>query len=337
MAERSEKAYRKLFEVRLLHHYWLDDGPTLFDRLPAAQQERYLLNYNVGAFLEITPTAATEKRLKAFGALWRKTKSGFIAAAPSDAALPLDTVLEWSLKVIDPEFFNYTALTLRPQSIRECYTGDKSTRYRFKENVPVFGNLTGASRASGESKRLFLSKEIETLDAGDGIEALFEDGGAFCQLTADQTGTAPAFQTLDADKSAMPVFANQNDVPEIAAPEGVTDAPSRGLLFNANLPADLFALIRLAATRGDDGDFSFIDGDGKPLASGPVFEVRFKNRHTWWKWIESDGTESLSAEPLPMTFYGNASGATGPKPSVETVKTEMAGVALSKIVSEIVI
>jgi hypothetical protein len=337
MAERTEHAYRKLFEARLLHHYWLDDGSALFDRLPAARQERYLLNYDVGTFLSIEPTAATEKTLKAFGALWRKTKTGFIAVVPDDAVLPSDTVLEWSLKVIDPEFFNYTALTLRPQSIRECYTSDKSTRYRFKENVPIFSNLTGASRGSGESKRLFLSKEIETLDAGDGIEALFEDGGAFCQLTADQTGGAPAFQTLESDAGSMPVFANQNDVPEVAAPEGVTDAPSRGLLFDGDLPADLFALVRLTATRGDDDGFSFVGNDGKPLASGPVFEVRFKNRHAWWKWIGRDGSESLSTEPLPMTFYGNASNAGKKKAPADTVKTEMAGTAISKLVSEIFI
>jgi len=337
MAERTEHAYRKLFEARLLHHYWLDDGSALFDRLPAAQQERYLLNYDVGTFLSIEPTAATEKTLKAFGALWRKTKSGFIAAAPSDAALPLDTVLEWSLKVIDPEFFNYTALTLRPQSIRECYTSDKSARYRFKENVPVFGNLTGASRASGESKRLFLSKEIETLAAGDGVEALFEDGGALCQLTADQTGTAPAFQTLDADKSAMPAFASQRDVPEIVPPAGVTDAPAKGIFLDGGMSGDLFAIVRFVAWRENDGDFSIIDSEGKPLASGPVFEVRFKNRHAWWKWIGRDGSESLSPEPLPMTFHGNASIEGKKKAPADTVKTEMAGTAISKLVSEIFI
>jgi hypothetical protein len=337
MAERTAHAYRKLFEARLLHHYWLDDGATLFDSLTDEKKERNLLNYDVGTFLSIEPTAATEKTLKAFGALWRKTKSGFIAAAPDDAVLPADTVLEWSLKVIDPEFFNYTALALRPQSIRECYTDDKSTRYRFKENVPVFSNLTGASRDSGESKALFLSKEIEALDAGDKIEALFDESGALCQLTADQNGGAPASQMLDPDKSAMPVFANQNDAPEITPPEGLTDAPSRGLLLDDDLPTDLFALIRLAATRGDDGDFSFIDGDGKPLAKCPVFEVRFKNRHTWWKWIDGDGTESLSTEPLPLTFYGNASSAGKKKASVETLKTDMAETAISKLVSEIVI
>ncbi|UWX56706.1 hypothetical protein NY406_05435 [Chlorobaculum sp. MV4-Y] len=226
---------------------------------------------------------------------------------------------------------------MQPQAIRECYTGDKSARYRFKENVPVFSNLTGASRGSGESKRLFLSREIESLDTGDKAEALFEKSGALCQLTADQTGGDPTSQTLDSDVSSMPVFANQNDVPGITPPEGITDAPSRGILLDDDLPTNLFALVSLTAKRSDDDEFSFIDNNGKPLAECPVFEVRFKNRHTWWKWIGRDGTESLSTEPLPMTYYGNASGSTRPKHSVEMVKTELTGTTISKIVSEIFI
>lgn len=337
MAERTENTYRKLFEVRIFHHYWLDDGATLFDRLSDEKKERNLLAYDVERFLSIKPTAATEKTLKAYRAIWRKTRTGFIVAVPDDAALPLDTMLKWGLAVIDPEFFNYTALTLPPQAIHECYTGDRSTRYRFKENVPVFSNLTGASRGGRESKRLFLSREIEPLDAGDKIEAIFEERGALCQLTADQTGGDPATQTLDSDVSSMPVFANQNDVPEITPPEGVTDAPSRGILLDDDLPGDLFALISLAATRGNNDEFSFIDINGKSLAKYPVYEVRFKNRHTWWKWIGRDGTESLSTEPQPVTYYGNASGSTGPKPSVEMVRTELTGTAISKIVSEIFI
>ena len=31
MVERTRTAYRRLFEVRVLHHYWLDDGATTFD------------------------------------------------------------------------------------------------------------------------------------------------------------------------------------------------------------------------------------------------------------------------------------------------------------------
>lgn len=338
MAERMERTYRKLFEVRLFHHYWLDDGDTLFDRLPDERQERRLRNYDIAAFFDLVPTEQTERTLKACRASWRRTRSGFIVSTSGEALIPAETMLEWSLKAIDPNLFNYTALTLRPRSIRECYTADKSACYRFKENVPVFTNLTGASRGSGAGKTLFLSREIGPLDAGDQAEALFDLDGALCQLTADQSGETPVYQALDADKSAMPAFASQLDVPEIVPPAGVTDAPARGILLDSGMSGDLFALLRIAAVRGDDGDFSITDGEGKPVMNSPVFHLRLQNRRTWWKWIRRDDSESLSAEPLPLTFYGNASGSQGIKPSVSSFKAEPDGEnAVSRLVSEIFI
>ena len=338
MAEQHAHAYSTLFEVRLLHHYWLDEGKTLFGRLPDEKQKPRLLNYDIGVFLEIAPTPRTGQMLKTCRAFWSKTKTGFIVATSGEALIPAGTVLEWSLRVIDPDFFNYTAQTLRPQAIRECYTADKSARYRFRENVPVFTNLTGASRGSGENKMLYLSREIAPLDAGEQAEALFDLDGALCQLTADQSGETPVYQTLDADKAAMPAFASQRDVPEIMPPAGVTDAPSRGILLDDGVSGDLFAMVRIAAARGDDGDFSIIDSEGKPLASAPVFHLRLQNRRTWWRWIGRDGSESLSAEPLPLTFYGNASGTQGIKPSVSSFRAEPDGEnAVARLVSEIFI
>jgi len=35
MAERIINGYKRLFEARLLHHYWLDEGATLFDLISA--------------------------------------------------------------------------------------------------------------------------------------------------------------------------------------------------------------------------------------------------------------------------------------------------------------
>ncbi|MBN1929446.1 MAG: hypothetical protein JW764_07890 [Chlorobiaceae bacterium] len=338
MSERIETRYSRLFEVQMLHHYWLDDGMTVFDRLPSDQQERYLMAYDAGALLEVVPTAATEVSLKACRAVWRSTRRGFVVAVPDDALIPDGTVLEWMLRVVSPDFFNYTALTFRPQNVHDCFTEDKSARYRFKENVPVFSNLTGASRGSGLARTLFLSRETAPRASGDELEALFDLGGALCQLTADppEGASTPPFQLLDADKTAMPVFASQRDVPEIEAPEGVTDAPAKGILLDNDLPDDLFALIRIAAVREDDSDFSIIDSEGHAPGRCPVFHLRFKNRHTWWKQIARDQSATFSEEPLPLTFFGNASGLGGKKPSAGAIKAEMdEEKRVSRLVSEI--
>ena len=52
--------YTRLFEVRLLHHYWLDEGATVFDAIAdEAVKTRRLLTYDVRRVLEVEPSAAT--------------------------------------------------------------------------------------------------------------------------------------------------------------------------------------------------------------------------------------------------------------------------------------
>ena len=50
MAERTGINYRRLFEVRLLHHYWLDEGQTPFEHIADQQmRSRRLLRYEVAS------------------------------------------------------------------------------------------------------------------------------------------------------------------------------------------------------------------------------------------------------------------------------------------------
>jgi hypothetical protein len=322
MAERIVSGYKKLFEVRLLHHYWLDDGKTVFDRIPGERKDHLFQAYDLGTFLSIAPSESTSKAMNVHGGILRNTPAGFIAAIPADASLPTDTVFEFILKVRSADFFNYTAMTLRPQPVRELWSEPGKERIRFKENVPLYSNLTGAARGVGGGKTLFLSREIPVLNPADKVESLIVKSGALYQLTADSTGSGlPGMQKLGNDKTTLPVFANQGDVPVIVAPEGVTGAPARGIILTGEIPDDVFALVRLFAIRNSDDDFSFTDGKGLAKPTPPVFHLRFKNRQTWWKRIDRNRKETLSAEPLPLTFFGNASG-TGQKPSAGVVKAE---------------
>ena len=52
--------YTRLFEVRLLHHYWLDDGRIVFDAIPdESVKTRRLLTYEVRRFLSVEPSTGT--------------------------------------------------------------------------------------------------------------------------------------------------------------------------------------------------------------------------------------------------------------------------------------
>ena len=115
MAERATSLYTRLFEVRLLHHYWLDEGATVFDQIsPAAKRDARLLGYDVRPLFDVRPTAATEKGLSAYRCVYRTTALGFIVGAPASAIIPADTVFTFIVSVGSGQVFDYTSLTLRP-------------------------------------------------------------------------------------------------------------------------------------------------------------------------------------------------------------------------------
>lgn len=337
MAELIINGYKRLFEVRILHHYWLDEGATVFDLIPRPEQrDKRLLSYDMRPFLALAPTAATAKAFKAYRCVYENTALGCVVAAPQSTVLPVDTMFELVVMVRNAAFYNYTALTLQPQKIYELYHQPEDRIYRYKENVAVLSNLSGASRVAGLDKALFLSSEFPPLAVDDQVESLVLSGAALVQLTGDQPGAGT--QQLNAIAADSPVFVHQGDAPAIAPPTGLEGAPSHGLILSGDITDDVFAFIRLSAIRADDDDFSFIDGSGEAKTPHPVFQVRFKNRSTKWQYLnKSTGAlNSAEADPLPLTYFGNASPEPKKqKPSEGLVKAVKSGAQISQFVSEI--
>ncbi len=332
MAESITIGYARLFEIRLLHHYWLDEGTTVFDAMPEEKRNECLLSYDMRSFLELTPAASTEKALKGLGCVFKNTALGCIVAVPKETVIPADANFEFIVTIQDSAFYNYTALTLRSQKIFESYYQPEKKTYRYKENVPVLSNLTGVSRPN-LGNALFLSSEIPALAADDQVESLVLSGNALLQLTGDQPGADT--QQLSAQATDLPVFVHQGDVPAIVPPPGLSGAPARGVMLSGDIPDNVFAVIRLSATRGDNPAFSFIDSNGNAKDIPVVFEVRFKNRSTTWKYFkkQTGAPDSVESKPLPLTRYGNAG--TKQKPSEGLVKAEKSGDKITRLVSEV--
>ena len=360
MAEQIAKGYKRLLEIRLLHHYWVDEGSEEFDSLPkndlerallpdpkpSTTQEQRLLSYDVRSFLGVTPIATTERVLKGFGCVYKNTALGCLVAAPASAVIPADTIFEFVVTVKAAEFFNYTALTLRPQKIYEFFLQSKAPNaedkppeikiYRYKENVPFLSNLTGASRVLGGDKTLFLSKEIPELQATDWVESLVLLGGGLWQLTGDQPKAGKL--QLNVKVADFPVFVHQADVPPIVPPLGLNGAPAKGILLSKDIPDNVFALIQLSPLRNDDEDFSFIDkNSGHAKKKHPVFQIRFKNRSTIWQYLKKDtgAVDSEEQNPLPLTYFGNAGNKQ--KPSAGLVEARKSGDKITQLVSNIFI
>ncbi len=336
MAEHIITRYKSLFEIRLLHHYWLDEGTTVFDLIPESEKKNQrLLAYDRCSFLELAPTVATAKTLSGLGGLYKNTALGCMVVVPDTAVISVDVVFEFVVTVKDQAFYNYSALTLRPQNIYELYHQPADKTYRYKENVPILSNLTGTARVNGSDKALFLSKEFPIFPSDSQVESLvlLEDG-ALAQLIRDQQSDADT-EKIHAKATELPVFVHQGDIPVIIPPPGLIGAPKHGIALTGDIPDNVFALIRLSPIRMDDGAFSFTDDNGYAKAIHPVFQVRFKNRSTIWKYLDkiNGDVKSTESKSLPLTFFGNAG--TKQKPSQGLVKVVKNGSKITQLISEI--
>jgi hypothetical protein len=334
MSERMTSGNKRLFEVRLLHHYWLDEGATVFDQIAdQARQSTRLLTYDMRPFLAVRPTPKTAVGLRSFRCLFRETALGCVVLAPDGAIIPPDTVFEFIVTARHGSLYDYTSLTLRPQKIHELFNTVDGVTYRYKENVPVLSNLTGTTRGTGLNSSLFLSSEIPTQGADDQIESLVLSGTALLQLTSDSPSATT--QQLNAQATDLPAYVHQGDAPDIVAPPGLAGAPARGVRLSADVADDVLALLGLTAVRPSDAAFSFVDGTGAAKGVAPVYQVRFKNRSTVWTYRNkrTGAVDSTEANALPLTYFGNAG--TKQKPSEGFVKAEKSGTKITRLVSEI--
>ena len=153
--------YTRLFDVRLLHHFWLDDGATVFDRIPSTEdRSRRLLTYDARTAVAVEPSADTARLISGLSGVFRTGALGFFLAVAEGRVVPGDAVFGFFVTAVDPQYADYTALTLRSQAISDVadLTRPSGTR-SYKANVPVLSNLTGVARGTGAGKRLYLSTE----------------------------------------------------------------------------------------------------------------------------------------------------------------------------------
>src|SRR5687768_11345639 len=121
MSEFTLSSYLKLFEVRILHHYWLDDGEDVFDSFDADKQVDLLLHYDVRKILTVVPAPDTEALLKGHQCIFKMSPVGFIVAIPEGMKINDDVVFDFFIKIIDPGFFNYTSGTYMTKAVTEIH------------------------------------------------------------------------------------------------------------------------------------------------------------------------------------------------------------------------
>lgn len=332
MPEKIVASYRRLLEVRLLHHYWLDQGDKVFDGFGSAKdRERRLLAYDGRGIFEVQPTMLTAQRLKNLGCVFKTTALGFVIAAPLNVAIPTDCLFEFVVLARDSKLMTYTALTLLPRQIVNL----AGTQRRYKANVPLLWNQTGTELDIDGKKALFLSRPTPVLSVQEDepIESLLRMGNSLVQVVHDPP-EADRRQTLG-PISALPVFVHQQDAPSLNLFMEGQAMPQRGIELTEDVPDDVFALIRLSAHGAGEPDFDFVDGSGQSKDPNPIYQVRFKSRSTFWKYLDKRTGELIEqlTTPRPLTFYGFIQETR--KPDVSEIKIETNGARIGQLVSEI--
>jgi hypothetical protein len=292
--------YKILFEVRILHDYYLF-GPdplekkaggkdkiekSFFAMNTAAQAARLqeLLRggrYDIRQDLDFVIgsneiTTFSDLRLK-----MTKTATGFYVGMEVKSILsnggsvrfrpaispPDDTTLTFGIALSNPSFGAISNLRL-----------DKDSR-----NIYYFTN-------NGRHDGLSLSRPISRLTPGQeyrmGDLALV--GQVLCQAVADNTGTASSWEPVSGN-----AFVNQTD-----RSLGIDEKWYRDWLSTLQRPAvPLMGVIQIALKNGnndlspvgDDGLLAtrYLPGQARPVH--PVFELRFLSMATYWRYRKMDG------------------------------------------------
>jgi len=141
--------FAKLFKVEVWLHHLLDKDATLFDNLPDATKILQLGKYDLGKWMEITPTATTTTILKGLDWVFKPTATGFVVAAnlaadnPTRPANPPNPnhVLEFEMVANNAGFGQFSAFPLpgKKEGERACYVFDNAAT--SSDNATAFPNL----------------------------------------------------------------------------------------------------------------------------------------------------------------------------------------------------
>ena len=110
--------YSLLFEVTLLHNYFLNSGEDTYASMSDSDKEKMLQKFNSDFFTAIKPTVKTNTRLRNYKMVYKPSKTGFrvyikvkegIDNVPY-IAVPADLKLDFIISINDYQFENYTNL-----------------------------------------------------------------------------------------------------------------------------------------------------------------------------------------------------------------------------------
>ncbi len=128
--------YKPLFQVNILHNYFLNSGVDEFFSMTESAKNKQLDAYDVNTFFSIKPTGNTARKLSGHNLVFKTTNTGFTVwckVTGNNNNIPfinLDSNLFFTflLKIKDPAFFNYSNLNLENAAKLYYFSNRKHTR-----------------------------------------------------------------------------------------------------------------------------------------------------------------------------------------------------------------
>ena len=307
--------YPVLFSVMIRHHYFLDKrfiqdvknpdnsikvakGYHLWDNIPPDEQVKILAGYDVRRFFRIEPTPQTRVALAGMGAVFKVHGMGFVVAQGKTVGTPevlADTDrLLFTIQVIDPGFYQYSSMMMQMEEVRIEKATTPGGRDKLFKKVYWLGNSTAPQFP-------FLSRPPAVFNATNTYapEDLVLRSGVLQQ--ARRQISTPAEANDNANWEVLPA---RNVAPAIVhylSKEDLTEVE-----ITPDIPADTFAVIEIKAKHPAVPAFDLYGG-GNALLS-PRFEIRLKNRSTWWRYFDQKTGMPVkvkeTATPFALTQLG---------------------------------
>ncbi|MBS3775877.1 MAG: hypothetical protein KGY70_11860 [Bacteroidales bacterium] len=123
------RKYKKLFELKVLHLFFLNKGNTEFDSMSPDEQNKIWNTYDLRETLTFHPSSDAARNLNNYNLVFKTTQSGFLVLArvdpnnPDKSFIPIsDLDLTFYMTLDDPFYSNYSLGQVNSlQSRQTCY------------------------------------------------------------------------------------------------------------------------------------------------------------------------------------------------------------------------
>ncbi len=280
-------SYKPLFEVKVIHHYWLDRGKAIF-QIPddiSNNQWHSLAKYDLTNFLRVLPESTTASRLKGLGMVFRQTPHGFTVYCRKHNNNPdkpfiepdLTDKLTFFIYLKDPRFYNYTALPFPTRQLPLIHLNTESPLSLSGDSTLYFSNRKPPP-FNGKEKSNIHAPTLSAPPPDYQNSITYVPGNVVTRnnktyfAREKTTGTAPesAAEKWEEYTPVNPGIANQSDVAPLA--------PESFLLEN---PYDEEAIVKLLPLNHDPGGNVY--DNNRPLINKtllPPGESQSKDDHT---------------------------------------------------------